>query len=46
MLAHLYMGLSELVMRGSEEKKNDKWLDPPKTPWPAVALYHLGFRVF
>lgn len=24
MLAHLYMGLSELVMRGSEEKKNGK----------------------
>jgi len=24
MLAHLYMRLSELVMRGSEEKKNGK----------------------
>lgn len=32
MLAHLYMGLSELVMRGSEEKKNGKWPDPPKNP--------------
>lgn len=32
MLAHFYMGLSELVMRGSKEKKNGKkeWLGPLK----------------
>ena len=32
MLAHLYIGLNELVMRGSEERKNGKWPDLPKTP--------------
>ena len=34
MLAHLYMGLSELWMRGSEEKENGKkeWLGPSEEP--------------
>lgn len=32
MLAYLYIGLNELMMRGSEERKNGKWPDPPKTP--------------